>query len=441
MLEQFEQFRQEKNIFRSSNNILLAVSGGIDSVVMLDIFTRMEYSIAVAHCNFQLRGKESDDDQAFVADLCRKAELRLFTKKFETSSYAREKGISIQMAARDLRFEWLAGLREEENFDLIATGHNLNDSVETILINLARGTGIKGLTGISPVSGHIIRPLLFATRKMISLYANDYNVSYREDSSNIQTRYTRNKIRHNVIPVLEEINPSVLHSISESSEFLKSAQLIYEQTIEKKRKEIIKYRNKSSYIDISELKKLDPTGTWIYELFRDYHFGKHQVADILRLLDAETGKQLISDTHILTRDRERIIISPAATAEFTPVTVYSLAGLGEVPLFETAEIMDVGDLQISDDPSIACLDAGLIDYPLTIRRWREGDYFQPLGMKGRKKLSDFLIDTKTPLPEKDRTLVLTMAKQIIWLIGHRIDDRFKVSSSTSEVLRVKLSKD
>lgn len=441
MLEQFEQFRQTKNIFRSSNNILLAVSGGIDSVVMLDIFTRMEYSIAVAHCNFQLRGKESDDDQAFVADLCRKTELRLYTKKFETSLYAREKGISIQMAARDLRYEWLTGLREEENFDLIATGHNLNDSVETILINLARGTGIKGLTGISPVSGHIIRPLLFATRQMISRYAKENNISYREDSSNIQTRYTRNKIRHNVIPVLKEINPSVLHSISESSEFLKSAQLIYEQTIENKRKEIIKYDNKSSYIDISDLYRLDPPGTWIYELFRDYHFGKHQVADILHLLDAETGKQLISDTHILTRDRERILISPRGTTEFRPLKISSLAGLKNISLFKSVDIIDVGDLQISDDPSFAYLDAGLIDYPLTIRRWREGDFFQPLGMKGRKKISDFLIDTKTSLPEKDRTLVLAMDKQIIWLIGRRIDDRFKVSSSSSEVLVLKLSKD
>lgn len=441
MLEQFEQFRQSKKIFRNSDNILLAVSGGIDSVVMLDIFNRMEYKIAVAHCNFQLRGKESDDDQAFVADLCRKAELRLYTKKFETSGYAREKGISIQMAARDLRFEWLAGLRKEENFDLIATGHNLNDSVETILINLVRGTGIKGLTGISPVSGPIIRPLLFATRQMISRYAENNNISYREDSSNIQTRYTRNKIRHNVIPVIEEINPSVLQSISETSEFLKSAQLIYEQTIEEKRKEIIKYGDKSSYINISELKKLDPPGTWVYELFRDYHFGKHQVADIIHLLDAETGKQLISDTHVLTRDREKIIISPSGITEFRPLKISSLAGLRNISLFERVEIIDTGDMHISNDPYFAYLDAGLIDYPLTIRRWKEGDYFQPLGMKGRKKLSDFLIDTKTPLPEKDKTLVLAMDEQIIWLIGRRIDNRFKVSASTSEVLLVKLRKD
>ncbi len=441
MLEQFEQFRQLKNIFKSSDNILLAVSGGIDSVVMLDIFTRLEYNIAVAHCNFQLRGKESDGDQAFVADLCRKAEQRLYTKKFKTAAYAGEKGISIQMAARDLRFEWLRKLRKEENYDLIATGHNLNDSIETILINLTRGTGINGLTGISPASGHIIRPLLFATRQMIRQYAEDNNISYREDSSNIQTRYTRNKIRHNVIPVLEQINPSVLFSISETSEFLKSAYLIYEQTIEEKRKEIIEYGDKSSSIRISELKKLHPLDTWVYELFKYYNFGKHQVSDIIRLLDADTGKQLISANHILTRDRGRIIISPSATEEFIPLTIDSLAGLREIPLFETAEIRDAEDLHISGDPSIACLDAGLIDYPLTIRKWKEGDWFQPLGMKGRKKVSDFLIDMKIPLPEKDKTLVLAMDEQIIWLIGRRIDNRFKVSESTSEVLRIRKRKD
>jgi tRNA(Ile)-lysidine synthase len=438
MLEQFEKFRQSKNIFNSSDKILLAVSGGIDSVVMLDLFTRMDYKIAVAHCNFQLRGEESDGDQAFVADLCRQAGLRLYTKKFETASYASEKGISIQMAARDLRFEWLAGLRKEEDYDLIATGHNLNDSVETILINLTRGTGINGLTGIDPVSGHIIRPLLFATRQMIMHYADENSISYREDSSNIQTRYTRNKIRHNVIPVLEQINPSVLYSISETAEFLKSAYHIYRSTIEEKRKEIVEYDEKSSCIRISELRKLHPLETWVYELFRDYHFGRQQVSDIIRLLDAETGKQIISYDHILTRDRERIIISPSDTAEFTAMTISSVSGLRDLSLFEKAEIIDVDELQISDDPSFAYLDAAMIDFPLSIRKWQKGDFFHPLGMKGSKKVSDFLIDTKTPLPEKDRILVLTMNDKIIWLIGRRIDNRYKVSDSTSRVLMIKL---
>lgn len=440
MKEQFEEYRKQNNIFKRNDSILLAVSGGIDSVVMLDLFVRGKYNIAVAHCNFQLRGKESDGDEWYVEDLCRSSGIKLYKKRFPTIEYAGEKGISIQMAARDLRFEWLAELKEKENFKLLAIGHNLNDSIETMLINLTRGTGIKGLTGIRPKSGYIIRPLLFATREMIKEYAEDNKIVYREDSSNIQTKYSRNKIRHNVIPVLEEINPSVLYSINETADYLESAYIIYAQAIEAKSKEIIKYKEKSAYIKISDINKLKPLETWVFEIFKKWNFGKLQLADILHLIEGDTGKQLFSNTHIITKDREKIIITPLHKDKIKAITVNSADELINNNLIESYEIIPREKLDIGQDPAYAYLDAKLIRFPLTIRKWQEGDYFYPLGMKGRKKISDLLIDMKISLPEKDDIYVLETDGKIAWVVGLRIDERFKVTDSTKEVLLLRKRK-
>ncbi|MBN1387530.1 MAG: tRNA lysidine(34) synthetase TilS [Bacteroidales bacterium] len=434
MIERFEQYRKQKKLFSGNDRILLAVSGGIDSMVMLDIFIRLNYNIAVAHCNFQLRGKESDGDEEFVENLCNTKGIKLYKKKFRTEEYAAEKGISIQMAARDLRFDWLSRIKEEENFNLLAMGHNLNDSIETILINLTRGTGINGLTGISPKSGYIIRPLLFATRQMIREYGINNSIEYREDSSNIKTKYTRNKIRHNVIPVLQQINPSVLYSIDETSDYLKSAYIIYEQAIESKRQEIIKYQGKTVTIKTSSLKELKPLETWVYELFKEWNFGKQQLGDIVHLIDGETGKQIFSNSHSLTKNRDEIIITPLNTGQQKLIIINSADEFRNSFLIDSYEIMPRKDINISNDLSYAYLDADLIRFPLYIRRWKEGDYFYPLGMQGRKKVSDLLIDMKIPLPEKDIIYVLEMDGKIVWVIGLRIDDRFKVTESCEEVL-------
>ena len=441
MLKQFEQYRKERKIFSGHEKILLAVSGGIDSVVMLHIFKKLKYNIAVAHCNFQLRGKESDGDEQFVINLCKAAGIKLYRKKFRTSAYANEKGVSIQMAARDLRFDWLTSIKEEENFDLLAMGHNLNDNIETIIINLTRGTGINGLTGIRPRSGYIIRPLLFATRQMIREYSKKNNIDYREDSSNIKTKYTRNKIRHNVIPVLQQINPSVLYSIDETSDHLKSAYIIYEQAIESKRQEIIKHDGKTVSFMTSELIKLEPLETWIYELFKDWNFGKQQTEDIIQLIDAETGKQLFSKSHTLTKDRDRLIITPLNIGQHKIITINSAEDFMNCHLIKKYEVVLREKIDISNDTSYAYLDADLVRFPLTIRKWKEGDYFYPLGMQGRKKISDLLIDMKIPLPEKENVYVLVMKDMIIWIMGLRIDDRFKVTDSTDEVLIIQKRED
>ncbi|MDT8400429.1 MAG: tRNA lysidine(34) synthetase TilS [Bacteroidales bacterium] len=436
MTEQFEHYRQARQLFTGNDKILLAVSGGIDSVVMLDIFIRLRYNISVAHCNFQLRAKESDEDEKFVEKLCMANGLRLFKNRFKTSEYAGDKGISIQMAARELRYEWLDKIRKEKSFDLVATGHNLNDSIETILINLTRGTGINGLTGISARSDHIIRPLLFASRKMITAYAETRMLEYREDSSNIKTKYTRNKIRHKVIPVLEQINPSAIRSIAETSDFLKSAYIIYEQAIQEKKKEIMQAEGDSAFIYTKHLKNLKPLETWVYEIFKEWNFGRLQVNDIIHLINARTGKQLISSSHILTRDRDRIIISSSEPFKDNIIDINSASDWKNIGLIEKHEIIPRSRLNMSNDPSYAYFDADLIQYPLKLRRWEEGDFFYPLGMKGRKKISDLLIDMKISIPGKNRVYVLEMNTEIIWVLGIRIDDRFKVTESTARVMQI-----
>lgn len=435
MIDLFERYNKQKHLFSEDDRILLAVSGGIDSMVMLHIFLRAGYNIGVAHCNFRLRGKESDEDQEFIEQQCLKHNIKLYKKCFDTSIYAANRGISIQMAARKLRYEWFEEIRSANGFDLMATGHNLNDSVETILINLVRGTGINGLTGINEKDGHIIRPLLFATREMINDYAGKNAVEYREDSSNKQTKYTRNKIRHNIIPLLEQINPSVLYSVAETSEYLKSANSIYRQAIDAKRDILIRQTGNSVLIEINEIKKLEPLEAWVYELFKEWGFGSGQVNDIIRIIDAPAGKQLFSDTHTLTKDRGKIIIGPAVPEEKRTINIGSTEDFerADGPV-EKASLIPGRDFIMIKDPSYACLDAALIHYPLIIRNWAEGDYFYPLGMQGKKKVSDLLIDMKIPVPDKKNIFVLEMDGDIIWVIGIRIDNRFRVSDSTEEVL-------
>ena len=439
MVEQFETYRENNGIFTPDNMILAGVSGGIDSIVMLDMFLEGHYNVAVAHCNFQLRGEESDEDEKFVKDICRRHSLKLHTQRFNTTEYAANNRLSIQMAARELRFRWMFELLEEEKYDLLSLGHNLNDSIETMIINLSRGTGLNGLTGISCRSGSVIRPILFATREMIKDYASSKNLEYREDSSNSQTRYTRNKIRHRVLPVLEEINPSILRSLEETSEYLQSAYIIYEQAIRDRKDQIIESDGKFEYCIISELRKLSPLNTWIYEIFKGWNFRKQQVNDILRLIDGDTGKQVYGKSHTITRDRDRLLISPVKKDLSKPVLLNSYGELRNSDFFKKVEILPANSIKLSDDSGIAHIDADLIKYPLTIRKWEDGDYFYPLGMKGRKKVSDLLIDMKIPLPEKEDIHIIESEDNIIWVIGLRIDDRFKISKSTRDVMILHIS--
>lgn len=438
MKDKLEEYRVSKSLFSAGDKIIVALSGGRDSTVLLHLLNSSGYKVAAAHCNFQLRGAESEEDEKFVERYCRSLNVKLFKTRFATSEYAEKHGISIQMAARDLRYEWLERIRSGERFDLIAIGHNLNDSVETMIINLIRGTGLKGLTGIKEKTGSVIRPLLFASREMIDQYIRENRVEYREDSSNSETKYTRNKIRHNVLPIFRDINPSFLDSINETTEHLSSAWDIYISAIREKKNEIVKGTESRYRISTDSLSLLENPETWIFEIFRDWGFGRLQAKEIAGLLTSSSGKQLHSDTHTITRDRTELLITrKSKKSPGKNIEIKSPEELKDSFLADYAEIIKADKFSMISDNNYACLDASIISFPITIRKWEEGDYFYPLGMKGRKKISDFLVDLKVPLPDKDRIYVLEMNGEIIWVAGYRIDNRFRVKPSTTDILLIR----
>ncbi|MCF8222080.1 MAG: tRNA lysidine(34) synthetase TilS [Bacteroidales bacterium] len=438
MKDKLEKYRVSKSLFSAGDKIIVALSGGRDSAVLLHLLNSSGYKVAAAHCNFQLRGTESEEDEKFVERYCSSLNVKLYKTRFATSEYAEKHGISIQMAARDLRYEWLERIRSGEGFDLIAIGHNLNDSVETLIINLIRGTGLKGLTGIKEKTGRVIRPLLFASREMIDQYIRENRVEYREDSSNSETKYTRNKIRHDVLSIFRDINPSFLESINETSEHLSSAWDIYISAIREKKNKIVKGTESRYRISTDSLSSLQHPETWIFEIFRDWGFGRLQAKEISGLLKSASGKQLHSDTHTITRDRTELIITrKSKNPPDKIIEIKSPEELKDSFLTDNAEIIKADQFSMISDNNYACLDASMISFPITIRKWEEGDYFYPLGMKGRKKISDFLVDIKVPLPDKDRIYVLEMNGKIIWVAGYRIDNRFRVKTSTTEILLIR----
>jgi len=439
MKEHFLSHIKNNKLADRQETLMLAVSGGIDSVVMTDLFYEAGYSCIILHCNFGLRGQESDGDEAFVRSLAAKYEFPVYVKHFDTEGYAEENGISIQMAARDLRYAWFDEMAKQHDISRIATAHNLNDSVETVLLNLTRGTGIKGITGIPVVNGKYIRPLLFAPREKIVDYCKERRLSYREDSSNSSTKYKRNKIRHNIIPVLQEINPAFLQTMTENINHFREAHQIYRQEIEKTREILFKSIPGGISIDLEELIKLRPLSAWLYELFSDAGFSMDQCKSIQHILDSESGKQFVSRTHRLYKDRSQLLLFPVEESTFERYYIDSPESNAVVPFSLDMEVMDRARLeQFPDDPSIACLDLDQLNFPLIIRKWKHGDYFFPLGMEQMKKVSDFFIDTKVPVPVKNRTWILTSGRHIAWIIGHRLDNRYKVTDSTKRVLRLQV---
>ncbi len=442
MIDQFRNFIDEKSLFSPGERILLAVSGGIDSMVMAHLFHFSGLNFGIAHCNFCLRGSESDGDEEFVRSFCRKHSVKLHTKRFNTSEYAEKKGISIQMAARELRYDWFEAVREENKYAYTALAHNINDRVETFIINLARGTGLRGLTGIKEKNGYLIRPLLFASREMIVTFAKDNIIGYREDSSNIETHYTRNKIRHEVIPLLERVNPSFNGTINETIGRLAESYHIYSEHIERISEKLITRERGQVSIKIDDLASLDPLDTWLFELFRDYGIGRLQVEELKNLLSSQPGKQLFTSTHRIIRDRNEIIIelydNESGDGEIIVKDPSELEKL--FPEFH-CEIVPAEGLVPGNDLSNGYLDADTIEYPLAVRKWKEGDYFFPLGMEGKKKISDFLTDRKVPLNKKERVRVLTSDGNIIWVIGYRIDNRYRITDDSKNVLFIRWTGD
>ncbi len=439
MLDAFRDYIKEHALFQPEDQILLAVSGGIDSMVMTDLFLKGDFYVAVAHCNFLLRGDESDGDESFVEAFCLEHGLKLHIERFETEKHARDQGISIQMAARHLRYSWFEEIRKSFEYQYIALAHNLDDVIETCFINLSRGTGIRGLTGIKQKTGRIIRPLLFATREEIISYCNENQIRFREDSSNKTVKYSRNRIRHHVIPEFLNINPRFRKNTLETISNLNDVERVYMETIENKKSEVMSELDGKVLINIPELKKLHPASTYLYEFIRPYHFPKQTVVDIIASLDGIAGKQFFSPTHRLIKDREELIITelPEHERELFYIEEDVIHISQPIPVsFTQSEVP--GKLQFPRDNRIACIDLDSLDFPLIIRKWRRGDYFQPLGMTNIKKVSDFFVDNKFSIHDKENTWILTSGDKIVWIMGHRIDERFKITEESTRMLVMEL---
>jgi tRNA(Ile)-lysidine synthase len=438
MLNEFRQFISGENLFRPEHKILLAVSGGADSSVMAELFFRSGYSFGLAHCNFGLRKEESERDESFVRQMARNYQVELHVRKFETREFARRNKLSVQMAARQLRYDWFGELMSRHGYARVSTAHHRDDQVETFLINLARGTGISGLRGILPLQGLVIRPLLFASAARIREFAAVENIGFVEDSSNKSLKYARNRIRHRVVPQMARINEAFPREIIRTIEQLRDVESIYRRAVEDAENKLLIHQEGRTIIPIDRLRKLSPLRTWLFEFIRGYGFKSTDLSPIIGALDEIPGKIFYSSTHCLLKDRENLVIEKRSDQVPSEEEYYIDRADTEVnhPFRMRMEWMPSSFPSIDKDPTLALLDADMLEFPLLIRRWKTGDSFRPIGMTGRKKISDFLTDQKVPRTAKKNVWVLCSSGEIAWVIGMRLSDRFKITIQTRTILQI-----
>lgn len=440
MLQQLRSYIAKEKLFVATDTLLLAVSGGLDSIVLTHLCVQAGIKVEIAHCNFQLRGAESERDESFVRTLAERYDIPFFVQRFDTAVYAATHKKSIQVAARELRYQWLEELRQERGLAFIATAHHMQDNVETVWMNLSKGTGIAGLHGILPIQGHIIRPLLFATREEIKTYADAENLQHVEDSSNTTDKYTRNFFRHQILPRLEEILPEVVKNTGASIDRFREAEMLYKQSVEVHRKKLIVQRGQEYFIPILKLQQVQPLATIAYEILKPFQCSAAQALQVVDLLDSEPGKWVATITHRIVRDRKWLIITPLETTVSTHFVIEEDQQLVQLPerLLKLEHLSSEG-FSVPPDTAIGCLDLQQVQFPLLLRKWKKGDYFYPLGMAKKKKLSRFFIDQKLSLPEKEKVWVIESQKRIIWVAGMRIDDRFKITAKTKRILKLELA--
>ncbi len=436
MLEKLKKHINENLPFLGKSKLLLAISGGIDSVILAHLLHEMNLDFSLAHCNFKLRYEDSDKDAEFVTELAKNLNIKIHLKSFETSTYATENKISTQMAARDLRYSWFEDLILEFNYDFLLTAHHANDNLETVLINLTRGTSLHGLTGIPEINGNIIRPLLPFTRSEIEKYTIANNISWREDDSNSSKKYFRNKIRHDVIPVLQELNPSILETFTKHLSFLKLEKNVLDNHFENVKNKVTFFEDGIFKIDINELKKFSHYKVYLYSFLKEYSFTEW--FDIEMLLDAQSGKLVSSNSHRLIKDRDFLLLKEnELNLQHHKIEI----GVNDVKINNPIDLSFeyVDKVNYSTKKNIY-VNADLLVYPLHLRKKQEGDYFYPFGMKGKKKVSKYFKDEKMSLIEKEECWLLCDANDtIIWIVGRRADDRFSIKESANKILNIKLN--
>ncbi|MEO9144556.1 MAG: tRNA lysidine(34) synthetase TilS [Ginsengibacter sp.] len=476
LVNEFIKNIEQQSLFQKKDYLLLAVSGGADSVVLCELCHDAGFNFEIAHCNFQLRGEESERDEKFVRALAKKYQVKIFVKRFETKKYAEENKVSIQVAARELRYAWfdellsevsgnkyqVSGIRCEvsgmsDQLTILSsdtpllpssggrgpyllTAHHANDNIETLLMNFFKGTGIKGLQGILPKQGKIIRPLLFAKKEELLSFIKGRNLEFVEDSSNNSDKYTRNYFRHQLIPSVQKVFPQAEENLISNMERFHEIEILYQQSIGFHKKRLLEQKGNEIHIPVLKLQKSQPLKTIVYEIIKDYGFTPHQSDDVIGLLHRESGKYISSATHKIIRNRNWLIIAPANTLEAGHILINEedVESDGYRVDFEFGKLKIKKEELVSEKiPSsalIAMLDAKSVTFPLLLRKWKQGDYFYPLGMPGKKKLSKFFVDQKMSMTEKEKVWVIESNKRIIWIIGKRIDDRFKITGKTKKVL-------
>lgn len=465
LFQAFRDFIAKERLFSAGDRLLLAVSGGLDSVVLCELMHRLRlqqasgdggagFDVEIAHCNFQLRGAESERDELFVRQLSHRYGWEVKVGRFDTENYARSNKVSIQVAARELRYQWFHQIIDSwaQPAAFIITAHHLDDNIETLLMNFFKGTGIAGLRAMLPRQGKIVRPLLFATRAMLQQFAVDEGLGWVEDSSNLSDQYTRNFFRHQVIPLIRQAYPAAVQNLADNINRFREIEWIYRQAIEQQKKKLLEYKGNEVHIPVLKLQRSEPLTTLVYEIMAPFGFSAQQAPEVIGLLDSLSGKYVHSATHRILRHRNWLIISPRSTTESATIVVEPgdtevVYEQGRLRLKELSS-SDVPDGILSPSPAVAAsrgrtppspiawLDAAGIEFPLLLRKWRPGDYFYPLGMRKKKKLARFFIDNKLSLAEKEKIWVVEMNKKIIWIVGLRIDDRYRITTATRRVLKI-----
>jgi tRNA(Ile)-lysidine synthase len=430
MLQKLKNHIQQNFSFLQDKKLLVATSGGLDSMVLVHLFQKLNFNFALAHCNFQLRNLESDEDQKFVTNYSKQHNIPFFTTKFDTKKYSETYKLSTQVAARNLRYDWFNEILIQEKFDYIITAHHADDDVETFLIHISRGTGLEGLTGIPSQNGNIIRPMLPFSRKEIEIYASENQLQWREDSSNASDKYVRNKIRHHIVPVFKEINDSFLQSFQNTLEHLNQQQSLADDAVLLVYEKVVSEENQQLKINISALLQYNNYKAYLYQWLHKYGFTAWN--DVYDLIYSQSGKQIFSENYVLLKDREYLLLSQKTT-DFETVVIHSVTENTNFPLnFSFCNTSNISN----QNKNIIFVEESKLQFPLTIRKWNSGDYFYPAGMQGKKKVSKYFKDEKFTLFQKQQAFILESNNKIVWIIGHRADERFKPENTNQNIIQI-----